>query len=86
MRGRRFQSVRFMRVIFWFHFGKAVVWGGYPPPPWISRIIKLGVNREVIYGLQQLAGKILSPLELRAKICDFSRGHDLHAPRLSHWR
>jgi len=33
---------------------------GIPPPPWFSGIIELAENRKVIYGLQSLAGKILS--------------------------
>ena len=37
---------------------------GIPPPPWISGIIHLEENREIIYGAQQLAGKILIRKEL----------------------
>lgn len=48
--------------------GNLVGFLGIPPPPWISGIIKLGVKRQVIYGLQQLAGKILSHLGLGSRI------------------
>jgi hypothetical protein len=37
---------------------------GYPPPPWSSGIIDLAENFEVIYGAQQLRGKILSRRDL----------------------
>ena len=37
---------------------------GIPPPPRSSGIIDLGENCEVIYGAQQLAGKIFIPKEL----------------------
>ena len=46
-----------------FHFGKWMDFGGTPPPG-ISGIMNLAGNREVIYGAQQLAGKILSRKEL----------------------
>jgi len=39
---------------------------GYPPSPRIPGIIELGENREIIYGAQQLTGKILSRKELAA--------------------
>ena len=48
------------RVPFWETDG---FWG-IPPPPRISGIIDLEENREIIYGAQQLAGKILIRKEL----------------------
>jgi hypothetical protein len=60
--------LRAPRVPFWELGGSR----GYPPPPRISGIINLGENPKVIYGAQQLAGKILSRKEL-APAAEFSR-------------
>jgi hypothetical protein len=61
-------------------FWETVGIGGYPPSPRISGIIELAENRKIIYGLQQLAGKILSPVGLRLKICP-SNSRNFHATR-----
>jgi hypothetical protein len=45
---------------------------GVSPSPWISGIIELGENSEVIYGAQWFRGKILSRKEL-APVGRFSR-------------
>ncbi len=44
------------------------VWGVGSPPPRISGINELGENREIIYGAQQVTGKILDLNELRSAI------------------
>lgn len=48
------------------HFGNSPEVSAYPPPPRCIGIIALEGNREVIYGLQSLAGKILSYKDLRS--------------------
>jgi hypothetical protein len=48
-------------------FGNGKGFRGYPLPSRSSGIIALAGNREIIYGLQSLAGKILSGKELEVR-------------------
>ena len=52
-----------------FILGNGLIGKGIPPPPRFSGIIDLAKKSKVIYGLQQLAGKILSRLCLDIKVC-----------------
>jgi hypothetical protein len=46
-----------------FHFGKQVQFRGIPLP-WSTGMMDLAVSLEIIYGAQQLRGKILSRKDL----------------------
>ena len=49
-----------------FHFGKRAVMRGIPPPPRSIGMFNLAENCDLIYGAQQLRGKILSRKDLAA--------------------
>ena len=71
---RRMRDERFFLRVAWqiswsgeFHFGNGLDFWGIPPPPRISGMFELAGNREVIYGAQSLAGKILDSKNLTAR-------------------
>src|SRR5216684_8366708 len=54
-----------------FRNGNLSDWRVYPPPPRSIVIIELAPKRDLIYGLQQLTGKIFKTKEIRAEHCCF---------------
>jgi hypothetical protein len=63
-------GIHYCRLLIIPEMGRRSFWG--IPSPWISGIIELGENSEVIYGAQWFRGKILSRKEL-APVGRFSR-------------